>query len=48
MDDESAETQALLKILFDESRSPEWIDALQEMEESNTFDMTYLLNVGGV
>jgi hypothetical protein len=48
MDNESAETRALLKILLDESRSPDWIDVLSEMEAANTFGMTYLLNVGGV
>ena len=48
MDDESAETTALLRILLDESRSPDWMEVLLEMEAANTFDMTYLLNVGGV
>lgn len=48
MDEGSEETVALLKILLDESRSPEWIEVLEEMEASNAFDMTYLLNVGGV
>ncbi len=48
MDDESAETTALLRILLDESRSPDWMEVLGEMEAANTFDMTYLLNVGGI
>jgi hypothetical protein len=48
MDDESLEVQSLLESVLDESESPAWMKVLKKMEVSIPFNMTYLLNVGGV
>ncbi len=48
MDEDSLELQAFLRSVLDEEQVPDWMDVLKKMEAAIPYDMTYLLNVGGV